>query len=359
MLMTEKRNSPRKKAARRPKETFAAEFNKRSRKISEVELKFIVPGNDRKVFNKLEKYFSDLGWIKLSRKNSHLVTLQLHTPEKKLLKDGTTLRIRGNCLNDRLDDISDSDICLKTGATLDQSGAVRRGEYEARTTSFDAIQFTKLLQKYPKAEYPELYDALNGVKASDLQEYFRIDCYRNRYIVEIPEDVTGIKGKRFVCELIMDDVAFVMDIPGLETPLIFHHDLEVECETLFKPCSYDSDPHAQKYFSSPMNQKEANDAMSVIKNHMIKGGKNKLLASTNSKAERGFMHFDIAIDALQDYVVANNKQTKGNTTKLSSAFTLSAKSAPAGKKGNVVKLHKRLPRKMGYVLRERAIALGG
>ena len=234
------------------KGTTAAEFNKRSQRASEVELKFLVPNRDRAVFQQIEQYFSDRDWIRLSRKNAHLLTRQLDTPDRQLLEKGTTLRIRGSCRNDNLREIESSDVCLKTGKTTDASGAIRRGEYEARTRRFTELGLPRLLARYPKEDFPELHDAVKGIRARDLREFFRIDCYRDRYVIELPEEVTGIKGKRFAAELILDDVAYVMDIPGLKMPLIFYHDLEVECETLFKPCDYDEHPDASKFVSSPM-----------------------------------------------------------------------------------------------------------
>jgi len=351
------------------RESMSQAFNARSSKASEIELKFLVPDKDRTRYASIEKYFMDKGWIKLARKNAHLLTRQLDTPKRHMLKNGHTLRIRGNCVDDRLDQVEISDICLKTGTTHEQSGALSRGEYEARTRSFNSTDLSRLTKKYPKDEHPELHNALRGLKARDLREYFRIDCYRDRYVVELPDSVTGVKGKKFCAELIMDDVAYVMDIPGLKMPLIFHHDLEVECEALFKPCDYDDHPDKTKYVSSPMTAKQADKALSAIKRHIEKAGGGTLVTNSASKAERGFTALDATIEALREFVIANERAAqaaarKGQKPTLTSAFTLSAKSYGAeddqsqelnGKP--VVKLHKHLPRPMGYVLRQRAIAI--
>jgi hypothetical protein len=323
-----------------------------------VELKFLVPEQDRSVFPAIEKYFAARGWIKITSKDNHLLTRQIDTPARKMLAAGTTLRIRGTCRNDNIDDINRADICVKLRKSTDGSGALRRGEFETETGDFNKVDLKKLLAAHPKEVYPDLHKALKGIRPAQLREFFRIDCYRDRYVIELPEDATGLKGKRVAAELILDDVAYVMDIPGLPSPLVFHHDLEVECEALFKPCTYDDHPDAKNYVSSPLTQKQFDKAMTVIRGHILAASGNVLQGNLVSKAERGFRELDLAVEALSKYLVgtlANGSPAgKGKGPKtLASAFALAIANTEAGQP---VKLHNDLPRSMSYVLRQRSIA---
>ncbi len=336
--------------------SFADSFNQRSQKASEVELKFLVANSDRIAFRDIEKYFAERNWIRLSRKNVHLLTRQLDTTDKKLFRRGTTLRVRGTCENDNLATVSQADICLKTGKSKDPSGAMRRGEYEARIKNFSEADLSSLLKKYPRKEFPEVHKALHGIRPQDLREFFRIDCYRDRFVVELPEDVTGLKDKRFAAELILDDVAYVIDIPGLKSPLIFYHDLEVECETLFKPCDYDDHPDATRYVSSAMSRHEADSAMAAVKAQILTAAGGRLVENDLSKAERGFMEFDFSLKALRRFLAKNDDGGRSQRA-LRSAFTLSTRATRNAEcEDGVPKLHKYLPRRMGYVLLQRGIA---
>lgn len=293
-------------------------FNAVASDVAEVEVKFLVPelpedpANpdesriDKAAFPRAKSFFADLGWIKIQSENNPLLTRQLDTPDKALLKSGTTLRIRGNCPDGHLENMNNTDICVKLGKSQDESGAVRRGEYETPIKDFEHITIKPLLDKYPKQDHPELHAALDGIKAKDLREFFRIDCIRNRYVIEVPEAEHGLAGKRVAAELIMDDVAFVLDIPGLKRPLVYHQDLEIECEILRKPCSYDSSPEAKNYVSSPMTRAEADQAMSCIRAKIQEASGNILIPNTVSKAERGFTNLDEALEELKSIVEVNN-----------------------------------------------------
>ena len=297
--MAEDRKSRRSSPSKKAKKTLSSHFNERARGASEVEIKLLVPDNDRQVFETLESYFTGKGWVRLSRKGNHLLTRQLDTARMNLAARGVSLRVRGDCLDDDLDRITTADICVKAGTTTDPSGALRRGEYEARIKRFETVPLNALLRKYPKAEYPELHKALKGIKPEKLKEYFRIDCSRNRYVIELPPEETGLKGKRFVAELIMDDVAFVVDLPGRALPLIFHYDMEIECEALFEPCDYDTHPDAAKHVSDALTDEETDRALSAIKRHIQTGAGTSLQENFRSKAERGFAERRSLVDAFK------------------------------------------------------------
>jgi hypothetical protein len=293
---------------------------------------------------------------------------------------GKTLRIRGECVNGDLTKVDQADICLKDNKTTTESGAVKRNEYEARIRSFETATLRPLLEKYPKAEYPDLHKTLHNVRVRDLREHFRIDCIRNRYIIELPEEVTGIKGKRFAAELILDDVAFVMDLQGRAEPLVFHHDLEVECEVLFKPCSYDANPEAAKAFvSSPdLTKEEVDMGLHAIKTLLKKASEDRLAYNTESKAERGFTALDITLNGLRQYLSPNEQRPEHAHNRLTSAFSVLQRQAhndnraiqaptadgttaqpvsqPMAEDDMGRRLHKHLPNNMAYVVRERPIA---
>ncbi len=278
-------------------------FNERATEVTEVEIKFLVKNDDPAAFDEIENYFTKLGLVRSIAKNNHLLTWQLDTPDMRLLKDGDTLRIRGECAENSLQKISTSDICLKTGKKKDESGALRRGEYESRIKDFRKITVGTLLTKYPKKQYPEVHAALKKIKNRDLVEFFRIDCIRNRYLIEMPESETGIAGKKAFAELILDSVAFVLDVPDLKRPLVFHYDMEVECEMMFKACAYDKSPDAHKHISSPMTRAETDRAMSAVKRHILAAAPGKLEENYDSKAERGFGALARLASALGDYLI--------------------------------------------------------
>jgi len=170
-------------------------------------------------------------------------------------------------------------------------------------------------------------------------------CEFFRHIVEIPEEITGLTGKRCVVEMILDNVAFVLDPqPGKRQPLVFHHDLEVEVEAMFKPCAYDNHPDAGNYVSSPMSPYELSKLMSVVKQKMMEASGHILTINHQSKAERGFSNLGETLGMLQSYIEANpHIPRKG---RIQSAFTLSAEP----------NLHRHLPQDLRDVLRERPIA---
>lgn len=342
-------------------------FNARAKSVHEVEIKELVIGNDRSVFDKIERFFTDSGYVCLTAKNKQLQTRQLDTPDRALLAKGKTLRIRGECVNGDLSRVSEADICVKDDKTTTASGAVKRNEYEARIRSFETATLRPLLEKYPKKDYADLHETLRSLRVRDLREYFRIDCIRNRYVIELPEEITGIKGKRFIGELIMDDVAFMMDLQGRAEPLVYHHDLEVECEVLFKPCSYDANPEAAKNFvSSPdLTREEVDMGLRALKNLLRTASGNRLTYNVDSKAERGFSALDATLAGISKYLAPAQKSPDRTPARLTPAFGVVQKQArdqandntsPSSQADLGSRLHKLLPRSMAHVVRERPIA---
>ena len=343
------------------------DFNSSAKGVDEVEIKELVIDNDLSVFPKIERFFIESGFVRLMHKNKALQTRQLDTIDRQLEKLGKTLRIRGECEDGDLTHVAVADICLKDEKTMTASGAVKRREYEARIDSFETIVLYPLLAKYPKSEHPDLHKTLKGMKIRDLREHFRIDCMRNRYVVELPEELTGIKGKKFFAELILDDVAFVMDLPGRKEPLVYHRDLEVECEVLFKPCSYDANPEAARAFvSSPdLTKEEVDMGLTAIKMLLDQSSGHRLEANSESKAERGFTNLDRVLASIREYLAMNDQQPAHNNG-VTSAFAIASKqvandntqpadtAAPGAPDGN--RLHKHLPCSMAHVMRERPIA---
>jgi hypothetical protein len=136
-------------------------------------------------------------------------------------------------------------------------------------------------------------------------------------------------------------------------PLIYHHDLEVECEILEKPCNYDDHPDAKQYVSSKLTQAQSDRAMLAIKKNILASSSGLLAENLVSKAERGFNELDNTVEALSRHLV-NTLNIEGGPQSLRSAFALSAGNEnPADPPP---KLHKSLPRSMSYVLQERSIA---
>lgn len=355
-------------------------FNQAATDVSEIELKMLVPnlpnGNVNKAaFADIKSYFQNLGWIRSSSEVSRvdadgnkigdrgaLLTRQLDTPDMSLYKKGVTLRMRGHCPDGNIKAMTNADICVKFGNTQDDSGALRRQEFEAKIDSFGQIDLAPLRKKYPKEKYPELHEALKGIRADHLVEFHRPDVLRNRHLVEIPEDVTGLKGKKFFVELLLDEVSFVFDPKPQKPkdtanaapkggPVVYHVDLEVETEVMFKVCAYDKNPEAANYVSSPMTAAELNQAMTAVQNHLQIAASNTLKVNKYSKAERGFYHFAKMYEELKDYVELNTRLShKG---RVQSAFTIKANPANDSDATQQEKLHHRLSRDFGPYLRER------
>ena len=356
-------------------------FNEAASDVSEIELKMLVPplpnGDINKAaFPDIKSYFQNLGWIRSSSEIARvdadgktvgergaLLTRQLDTPDMALYKKGVTLRIRGNCPDGNIKNVSSADICVKFGNTQDASGALRRKEFEARIDDFGRIDLAPLRKKYPKKDYPELHEALAGIRPDHLVEFHRPDVLRNRHLVEIPESVTGLKGKKFFVELLLDEVSFVFDpkpqktADKLETvrngPIVYHVDLEVEAEAMFKVCAYDKNPASSNYVSSPMTKDELNQAMTAVQHHVQLAGKGMLKVNKYSKAERGFFHFQKMYEELKDYVELNTRLShKG---RVQSAFTIKAN--PCNDNGSEPsvreKLHHFLSHDFGPYLRDR------
>lgn len=330
----------------------------RAASTSEVEIKFLVPNNRIEVFDNIENYFLTKGWIHSANKNYHLLTRQLDTGDRALGQKGTSLRLRGNCLNGDLNHVLSSDICLKTGKTQDASGAIRRGEYEARTNSFNVPDIDALKKQFPADEFPELHEALEGLSDGDLREFFRIDDIRHRFVVELPESVTKLKGKRYVSELILDDVMFVLDVPGLDEPLFLGRDLEIEAETLFKPCSYDNNPEAAKNISSKMSRKQTDRAMRAMLKEIRKAAGLPLELNVLSKAERGFIALDQTMNVLQDFI--RQYQKDADAPKNSNiTFNFNGKALPSNDNDNLraaALASRAMPDRLGSASRGRPIA---
>lgn len=340
-------------------------FNEAASDVCEVEIKFLVPEPprdpadptksriDTTVFPRVKKFFSDLGWIRIENENNPLMTRQLDTQDRVLLQKGVTVRIRGNCKDSDLNKMGTPDICVKLGKSEDNSGALRRGEYEARIKDFQHAPLKTLLQEYPKAQHPELHQALEGVKTRDLHEFFRIDCIRNRYVVDIPEEVSGVHGKRCVAELIMDEVCFVLDIPGMNAPLVFHNDLEIECERLAKPCAYDTHPDAKNHYSSPMTAEETDQAMLAIRQKIQEAAGGILVHNTTSKAERGFINLDLTLQELGEIIDMNGQQTCSHRSPIQHAYSLNRDVVA----NDNHKLHHSLSRDLGEYIRNRRLPI--
>lgn len=326
------------------------QFNGHASDVCEVEIKFLVPKlpnnkPDKSIFDRIHNNFASLDWIRTSSKKT-LYTRQLDTHDMALLAVGTTVRVRAESKTNDIADVSTPDICVKFGKSEDDNGALRRSEFEARMEDFQRVDLHPLFKKYPKDEFPELHTALEGVKEKNLREFFRIECIRTRYLVDFPEDVTGIKGKRFVGELLLDDVVYVLDAPGLPYPVIFNHDLEVEMEAMFKPCDYDTHPDAAKHISSPMTKEEADAAMAAASAQIQKASGGVLTINTVSKAERGFEKLPHALECLQNLLLKNPATPKKRN--ITSAFMATGKAA-----NDDHKPHHSLDTDYGYVVRER------
>lgn len=355
-------------------------FNEAATDVSEIEMKMLVPqlpdGQVNKaVFSDIKSYFQKLGWIRSSSEvlrvdadgknigeRGALLTRQLDTPDMALYKKGVTLRIRGNCPDGNIKSVTSADICVKFGNTQDASGALRRKEFEARIDDFGRIDLAPLRAKYPKKDYPELHEALKGIRADHLVEFHRPDVLRNRYLVEVPEEITGLKGKKFFVELLLDEVSFVFDpkpqksrdkTNPKEGPIVYHVDLEVETEVMFKVCAYDNNPEAKNYVSSPMTKDELNQAMSALQQHLQDSTGGILKVNKYSKAERGFYHFQKMYEELKDYVEMNTRLShKG---RVQSAFTIKANPDNDNASGTPrEKLHHRLSHDFGPYIRDRS-----
>ena len=331
-------------------------FNIKAKHVRETEIKFLVPRKpddsvDRSVFDQIERFFAGKNWIR-SSDSKMLLTRQLDTPDRALYKKGVTLRIRGECEDGDIKTVNTPDICVKTGKTRLENGAVDRGEYEARIRDFQHIDLKPLYDYYPQDEFPEIHNALANVKAKDLREFFRIDCIRTRHLIDLPDHVSGLPGKRFVGELLLDDVAYVLDLPGLEHPLVFHHDQEVEMEMMFKPCDYDTNPDAANHVCSPdLTEDEAQRGLAAAIRTIQQASGNTLLTNGDSKAERGFMALDKVMGPLQKYLQTNKSLPK--KSKIHAAF----RANPASNDNHSLeKIHYHLPCDFGPILRKRPIA---
>jgi hypothetical protein len=321
-------------------------FNARAQNVSEVENKFLLKTNDPSVFENIINTFRAKGWIRHETLDTHLLTRQMDTLDFSLTKRGSSIRIRGNSKDNDLGKIDHPDICVKTGKSVDPSGALRRGEYESRIANFEIPTYESLQTKYPKDKYPELYEVLDGIKPEDLHEFFRIDCYRNSYLLEIPASETGLDYP-FVVEMETDDILYVMDIPGYNRPLIFHHDRELESEAKFTPSEYVENA-SKNVFTPPTSKEQADRVMQIVKTLIMAAGEGNLVENYDSKSERGFKALDEALKSpeVRKYVEVKRhrdgeKSAAGSM--LQSAFALSSRPANDNSPQEPVKIHRLLP----------------
>lgn len=286
-------------------------FNKRARDVTELEAKFLVQSHamdaDLSLFTQIEDYFRKKGWIGPEQKDINLISRQLDLSDKSLLDEGHTIRVRGNCVDNDLAAIKRTDVCVKTGKQNSDAG-MNRGEYEDRIDDFWKPDLQALRDKYPIKDYPEIHDILDGVEPDDLVEFFRIDCNRQRFVVEFPDTVTKLKGKRFVGELMLDEIRYVLDHPALPVPIPFHYEMEVECEVLFKACAYDTNAESAKMHSDlSLTKAETQQGMESVIRH-IKTAANgrsqqeRIKPTSDSKAERGFSALDRLETGMLKYV---------------------------------------------------------
>lgn len=284
-------------------------FNAASAKSTEIEAKYLVISNDYNAFKRIEDHFIARGLVHSHEKGKQIITRQEDTPDRKLLNEhDTTLRHRYECRNNNLSDLTTADICFKFeepgNRTLPRSGTLKRKEFEASCAlDLDTVDLKPLTDKYTKGEAPELYAVLDSIDPKTLMEHFRIDCIRNRYLVELPEEDTGLKGKKVFMELLLDSVVGVLDLPGIKMPLIFHHDLEVEAEVMFKQCAYDKNPNAARFISSPLTGDEIDQAQLALRRHLYEATSNGLKLNDVSKARRLFQSLDKVYDALDAHIV--------------------------------------------------------
>lgn len=263
----------------------------------EVEIKFLVPENpvghvNDSIFPKMESFFKNNG-LERSAQTKALISRQLDVPDRRLEKCGVTLRSRGECDGTDLHTIKHPDLCLKLGANIDpDSAALCRREFETAAGNFKRPGINALRKAFPRRDTPEVHDALAGIQGEDLREFFQIQCKRQRILIEIPERLTGIKGKRVIGELQLDESLFVVPIKGPQEYVIIGRDLEVEMELMKKPCPYDRSPEAKNLVCSKLTPDEEITAMIVARELIQQAAGGVLRHNGISKADRGFDYLD-------------------------------------------------------------------
>src|SRR5687768_15429461 len=106
-----------------PAFSLTACFNERAAQTREVELKFLAVENNPALFARMLGYFQDRGWLCYVNDDKQLLTRQLDTPSMHFQSHGgATIRVRGNCNNNDLNQVNNADICIKSGKTRDESG---------------------------------------------------------------------------------------------------------------------------------------------------------------------------------------------------------------------------------------------
>ena len=356
------------------KQTSKPPFNEVADSATEIEIKFLVPREPnaaitRTTFDNIKSYFESRGWIRSSHEVTgadgpgSLITRQLDTPDMALYNKGVTVRVRGNCPDGNMKSVGRADVCVKLGSTTNEkSGALHRREFQAPIDDFGRVDFAPLFAKYPKDQYPELHEALKDIDPKQLVERARPDVIRHRYVVELPDTVTGLPGKKFFGELILDEVAFVFDPKPQKNadktgylnktgPVVYYVDQEVECENLDEPDEYDTDPNAASYVSSPMSTDEQVQAMTAMRDQIMAAAEGHLVPNQESKAERCFRYLKERLALWEDCIKINKLANKGS--KIQSAFAL----AHAANDNPPVKLHHRLPEDFGAYLRKRALPI--
>lgn len=330
------------------------EFARVSTKGLEVELKMLVAPPSKSlpydeqllhvigVCRSILAEFDGRGTIMSRSKRDHLITFQLDTSDQDFHSLGQTIRIRGNCPDMDLTKIRTLDICVKTDDPKKKSarGPMWRGEFETKIDDKNiANALDKLRGKYPREEFPDLWAVLDNAKTKELREFFRIDCLRSRYLIKIDDiegfvranpdheiDIDGqmrriadvwqeiqdsgaaLESKQCFAEMNFDFNAFVLDIPNLDSPVVFHWDAEIEAEIMFKACAYDNNPDKHKHISTPMTKIETLLMMAAL-DHRIKGAapEGALVKNSASKADRGFANLNRKMPQLQKHLKPNLK----------------------------------------------------
>lgn len=264
----------------------------------ETELKFLATDSHPDLFIRTIGYFLERGMVMSSLENRLLHTRQFDTPDRQLGSRATSLRIRGTMTDSGGDTYETPDICFKAQPIMGKSGALRRGEWETPIDHFypDHPPVQKLLDHYDPSQHPLLHQHLGNINPADLQEMFRIQDKRSRYVVRVGADETGI-GKDAYVELILDNVYFMAYDHHTKNknviPLhIIGHDKEIECEILFKPCKYDSQAGLEKFVTPRLTDDETEKVMDVMRAHILRATDHRVEPNIISKAERGFTYLD-------------------------------------------------------------------
>lgn len=291
----------------------------RSSNPYEVELKYLA--KDPNVFPAIHTKLQKSGFVAYSKIHSvgdrdarMLLSRQLATHDDKMKTRGVSIRIRGSS-DGTFEGTVKPDICVKIELAPLENGEKNRLEYEARIDRFDRPDFGPLLEKYPLDQHPELKAALEGIQPSDLVEEFRIEAIRDRFVVGLPPERTGITGKTVYYELLTDNVAFIFDPkPCKEAdgrrpeakPIILAMDNELEVEILTEACEFDENPDKHKFVTPALTDREQSMAFRAIQSLIAKCSTPDALSLNNlSKCQRG----QIAMEKLTERLIESGKLT--------------------------------------------------